>query len=179
MPPATDASKPISTPCFSASASISFPSVAISALFAVTTCLLFLMALSMSSFAGCMPPISSITILISGSLSMSSALVVKIPSGSLIPPALFYVKVRNLFQVYIKTGSLRNNVFVFKQYLSRSVPTVPNPIMPTLIIRQAPSLFPLLPVLSCARSQQGRSARIHLLPLQNLFPETPRLRLLL
>ena len=51
MPPATAASKATMTPFFCAAAKISVPCEASSALFAVTTCLPFSIAFSISSFA--------------------------------------------------------------------------------------------------------------------------------
>ena len=51
IPPATAASNATITPCFSAAANISVPCEASIALLAVTTCLPFSIALSVSSFA--------------------------------------------------------------------------------------------------------------------------------
>ena len=67
MPPATAASKATMTPIFWAAAKISLPCIARSALLAVTTCLPFSMALSISSLATLEPPMSSTTMSTSGS----------------------------------------------------------------------------------------------------------------
>ena len=72
-PPATAASNATITPCFCASANISLPYIANNALFAVTTCLPLAIALSTNSLATPQPPISSITISTSGSLTTANA----------------------------------------------------------------------------------------------------------
>ncbi len=73
MPPATAPSNATITPFFCAAAKISLPWVASSALLAVTTCLPFSIAARTRSFATVVPPISSITMSISGSRTTAKA----------------------------------------------------------------------------------------------------------
>ena len=132
-PPATAASNPTITPCFCAAAKISLPCTASIALLAVTRCLPFAIALRVSSFAIVYPPISSIT------MSMSGLATTSLPSAThrACPPVRRCARSRSLSATIAMRISRPARRWISSRLRASTVqvppPTVPMPSRPTLI----------------------------------------------
>ncbi len=133
MPPATAASNATITPFACAAAKISLPWRASSALLAVTTCLPLAMASSTSVRAGSMPPISSMTMSMSGCASTTLASLVRLtPSTprvfsratSSARSAIHVMRIGRPARRVISSSFRRSTVHV-------PLPTVPMPSRPT------------------------------------------------
>jgi len=143
MPPPTEASNPISTSFSTALLKTSGPCLARSALFAVTMCLCFSAARMMSSLATIVPPISSMTISISGWSKTSIGSSVKISSGIPRTPFLF-VSLSATFATFRSMPVLFRMRFLFLRRRSHTpLPTVPMPSIPnsTFLMRLFYSFF--------------------------------------
>ena len=92
MPPPTLASKATSTPWAAAASNISLPRLAMTALFAVTTCLPAESAPKMTSAATPVPPISSTTMSTSGFSTTACQSSTNAPSGTPASSARCFVR---------------------------------------------------------------------------------------
>src|SRR3990172_3686876 len=143
IPPPTLASKPMSRPSSMARENISRPWVERRALLAVTTCFPFSRAFMTNSLATPVPPTSSITICISGSLRTSSASLTRTPLSSFIPLSLSMSLSAILFKTSLQPSlSPITSAFSLKT-LTTPVPPVPRLMRPTFIsIRFLTGLYP-------------------------------------
>src|SRR5450759_3204749 len=135
MPPPTDASKAMSTPAVAAASMTSWPLAAMSALFAVTTDLPALSAPMTTSRATPTPPMSSMTMSMSGSAMMAKASSVTrsagMPSASARSVRLSATRVNSM-----STPALRRKSSLWRLKISTTPdPTVPRPMRPTLTVR--------------------------------------------
>jgi len=128
MVPPTLASNPMSTPPRSAALKISSPWVASSALLAVTTCLPCRIASRIKLLAGSQPPISSMTIEISGSFRMAFASRVSSFRSTATGRGVF--RSRSAIREMTIFAPMR---FSMRPPLSMSSFTVPEPILPNPI----------------------------------------------
>src|SRR5450759_163737 len=162
MPPPTDASNMMSTPAFDAASMTSWPLLAMSALFAVTTDLPACSAESTTTFAAFVPPISSMTMSTRSSAMTWAASVVNIDSGR--PRAVAREASRSAtFTSSMSTPARREKSSRCARSISTTPePTVPSPTRPTPMVRMLPSLRVrrgLHPALSQGLYEQGDAAR--------------------
>src|SRR3569623_215952 len=131
MPPATAASKATITPCCCASAKITYPYFAISALLAVTTCLPLAMARRTRSSAVVVPPINSTTTSTSGSSTTANG------SSVSVMPAVSQLRVRLRSRAAARVMTMprpaRRSISWALRFSTFTVPppTVPRPTSPT------------------------------------------------
>ena len=134
MPPATEASNAKVTLFFLANSNSSLPKFASNALFAVTTCFLFSMALIIKSFAMVVPPISSTMTSISlSATNLNGSLVTSIEL-----PTISFARAISLSAtaiIFISVAVLRciSVMFDFKSS-NTPPPTVPIPNKPIFIL---------------------------------------------
>ena len=133
MPPATAASKATITPCSRAFAKISLPYTASSALLAVTTCLPFAMAASTTSRATVVPPITSTSTSMAGSLTMSKGSSLMAMSGpTILRTASRPRDTTRVTRIRQPERRLISSALFFRTS-NTPLPTVPSPSSPTLI----------------------------------------------
>ena len=132
IPPQAAASSITYTPFCLAAEKISLPCLAITALFAVTMCLPWSIAFKIKLLAGSIPPITSTTISISGSLTIDSKSSVTI-LGS-ISTSRCLASDRTPTREISILGSRGWRPAGSWRILATPVPTVPNPRSPTLYV---------------------------------------------
>jgi len=127
IPPHTLASYFRVTPLLMICSFILSPYFDKSSLLAVTICFPLLIDLRIKSLAGSIPPITSITIFISGSFRISLKFVVKIPSGKTVSLFLF-ISLTSIFLIFNRHPAAIE-AFSFSPFkISQTpVPTVPKP----------------------------------------------------
>ena len=135
IPPATAASNRRSTPLSSARPNSSTPTLARSSLLPVITGLPERSAVAMSSRAGSMPPITSITTSISGSVTTAMASWVSTPSPKSIPRSRAVL--RTATRVIESRTPVRRAISSARSATSgtSAPPTLPQPSRPTRISR--------------------------------------------
>ena len=132
MPPATAASYDTATPFSAAAVKISLPCNARSALLAVTTCLPAAMASSTRLLAGSMPPITSTTMSISGSLTRSCQSLESVTRSSTMPRARSILRQTTVLTSMGAPARRESSCALRLRTAYVPPPTVPSPAMPIL-----------------------------------------------